>query len=172
MNDFKMVSLNDLMLKDDEEFVKNLYLTLLNRHADTSGMNHYLHMLRTGTHKSSIVKDILRSQECISNKIYIKKLNMFIFFTFLAKLPILKAVFPKIYKVSKMELIHIRLDAIQKKLLCNSEELQRLSLSITNLHQDNRCLVKKDQNENYLNFTKKSNDDNMSPIESIIREIV
>ena len=62
-NDEPLTSLESLLGYYDEAFVRKAYITLLRRHPDPGGLNHFLNKLRQGRSRLSIVEDIHASEE-------------------------------------------------------------------------------------------------------------
>ena len=61
------VAINEI--KDsNEEFIKNIYKSILGREADTSGLNSWVNSLNNGTTRSSVLNGFIASEEAI--KIY------------------------------------------------------------------------------------------------------
>src|ERR1700730_3599760 len=56
-------SIEELLLLDDEEFVRVAYLTLLGRHVDPGGLATYVGHLRLGRDKRELIVDLALSEE-------------------------------------------------------------------------------------------------------------
>ncbi|MFM1655472.1 DUF4214 domain-containing protein [Brevibacillus sp. B_LB10_24] len=66
MNDMSILwKLKQLLLKDDVEFIVELYRELLDRDPDPEGFRHHLSLLRSGVPKITLVISIMRSEEAI-----------------------------------------------------------------------------------------------------------
>ena len=59
------ILLNQLLLRDDDEFIEAAYLALLKRRPDVTGGPAYLRALRNGTNKLQILYEISMSYECL-----------------------------------------------------------------------------------------------------------
>ena len=58
------VAINEI--KDsNEEFIKNIYKSILGREADTSGLNSWVNSLNNGTTRSSVLNGFIASEEAI-----------------------------------------------------------------------------------------------------------
>jgi hypothetical protein len=57
------VSLDDIMSRCGEAFVRRAYIVLLGRDADEVGLRHYLDRLRRGCGKAGVLEELLRSEE-------------------------------------------------------------------------------------------------------------
>ncbi len=63
----KVFSLEELLTLEDEAFIEYAYQLILNRQADHEGLDHYLHLLRTGTDKTRIIGILCSSAEGQAN---------------------------------------------------------------------------------------------------------
>lgn len=63
-----------LLNSNDEEFVNGAYKTLLNRSPDAAGAASYLAVLRAGTSKIAILRELSNSEECQRNGVEIPAL--------------------------------------------------------------------------------------------------
>lgn len=69
------LSLDDLLLLANEEFINEIYRILLNRQPDVGGRAHYLHLLRTGTSKTEVIAQIRKSPEGIMHSVHIEGID-------------------------------------------------------------------------------------------------
>lgn len=63
MMNSNIYSLSSLVIGSEIEFVKNAYLTILQRDADLEGMQHYLKLLRKGKTRHQIISQFVDSEE-------------------------------------------------------------------------------------------------------------
>lgn len=74
---YEFVNLSDLLPYQDEDFIRNAYLSILKREPDTDGLNDWLSRLRNGQcNKIEILGGISRSEEGRQTNVKVKGLRM------------------------------------------------------------------------------------------------
>jgi GT2 family glycosyltransferase/glycosyltransferase involved in cell wall biosynthesis/SAM-dependent methyltransferase len=81
-------SLDELLSRDDDDFISCLYLSLLGRPPDPKGYRFYLEQLRSTGAKADLISQVARSPEARERKMSLPGLEAFVFRTRLAKLPL------------------------------------------------------------------------------------
>ena len=68
------LSLSEYEEFSDKDFIEDIYIKLLNRYADTSGLKSYGDRLKAGAKRISIIESIMGSEEAKDKKVYIEDL--------------------------------------------------------------------------------------------------
>lgn len=89
----RAVSVTDLLVRDDAEFIGSAYKTILEREPDTEGGRYYLSRLRTGWPKLSVLMELRNSEEGRQAAAPLPGLDKAILRYRLAKLPVLSSIY-------------------------------------------------------------------------------
>ncbi len=88
-----LCNLDEILLKEDSDFIEAAYLKFLNRAPDEAGNNYYQKRIRSGVEKIEIIYQIRYSKEGRTKDIRLKNLTLAIIRFRLLRVPILGSVF-------------------------------------------------------------------------------
>jgi FkbM family methyltransferase len=109
------MSLNELLMRHNKEFIEGAYMTLLKRVPDHEGYNYYLGRLQTGVSKIRILGQLLDSREARASGVELPGLRVAVMRQRIARLPLVGAIFKIFVEVEGNSVFETRLRALEQQ---------------------------------------------------------
>jgi glycosyltransferase involved in cell wall biosynthesis/SAM-dependent methyltransferase len=126
-------TLKALMNNNGQRFVKEAYLTLLKRPADSDGLNFYLSQLLSGAPKIQILAEIVSSKEAATAGAKVEGLSVAVFRYRLTRLPIVGSLLRFLWKSEGNRISDRRLRVIEQQLVGLGRKTADMADSIDNV---------------------------------------
>ena len=124
-------SARELLARDATDFIRCVFLSVLGREPDPTGLKHFSNALSSGNmSKFDVLTHILCSPEAMQRKVVVTGITSRQWFVKVTNIPFLGAFIAGFYFVTKARSILLRLRVLEQRVAFSSENLEMLNSSM------------------------------------------